>query len=143
MENKYMQTAKEMLLQRENATCVVLWEERDGNPYISEEKGIRPLMELLAKGETFEKAYIADKVIGKAAAFLAVYGGAAAVYAKIISSAAKEVFKEAGIKCEYEKEVPYIINRAGTGRCPMESAVWDEKDPAAAYEILKEKTKIS
>lgn len=141
MENKCMALAKELLAQKAERTCVVVWPKETGKePFISEAKGIRPLMEILESGENvLSDASIADKVIGKAAAFLAVYGGAKDVYAKVISQAAHQVFVDAGLPCEYEKAVPYIINRAGTGRCPMESAVWDIKDAKEAYEILKEK----
>ena len=140
MEDRYRQAAKELLAQKEETTCVVVWQDdMKKEPYISEYKGIRPLMELLEKGESLEGAYIADKVIGKAAAYLAVYGKASYVYAKVISTAAKEVLEKAGVYGEYEEEVPYIINRAGTGRCPMESAVWETEDAREAYEILKEK----
>lgn len=140
MENKYMQQAKNLLAQKEENTCAIIWKDDAGKePYVSEYKGIRPVMELLKKGESLEGAYIADKVIGKAAAFLMVYGGAVSVYARVISGAAKDVFSKAGVCCEFEKEVPYIINRTGDGRCPMESAVWDVEDAAEAYHILKRK----
>lgn len=140
MENKYMQQAKELLAQKEENTCAIVWKADAGKePYVSEYKGIRPIMELLKKGESLKGAFIADKVIGKAAAFLMVYGGAVSVYARVISGAAKDIFSKAGICCEFEKEVPYIINRAGDGKCPMESAVWDVEDAAEAYHILKRK----
>lgn len=140
MREEMMNTAKQMLAEKSERTCVVVWEGEEKEAYVSRQKGIRPLMELLAvEKEPFRGGVIADKVFGRAAAFLAVYGKAEAVYANIISETAYSLLKEAGIPCEYVKIVPYIINRAKTGKCPMEEAVWNIDDCEEAYLILKQK----
>ena len=145
MENKYMQQAKELLAQKEENTCAIVWKADAGKePYVSEYKGIRPIMEFLKKGESLKGAYIADKVIGKAAAFLMVYGGAVSVYARVISGAAKDVFSKAGVCCEFEKEVPYIINRKDDGICPVEVLCKDCVTAAQCLPLIREfVTKIS
>ena len=67
------------------------------------------------------KAQIADKVIGKGAAALIALGQAEAVYADVISENALPLFEDAGIRTTYATRAPYIINRAGTGQCPVET----------------------
>ena len=68
-----------------------------------------------------QNAQLADKVIGKGAAALIVLGKMKEVYADIISTPALSLLRAAGIKTSFGKEVPFIINRAQTGRCPLES----------------------
>lgn len=65
-------------------------------------------------------AYVADKVIGKGAAALMILGGVAGVYADVISESAVALFSSAGIGISYAERVPAIINRKGTGICPVE-----------------------
>ena len=42
---------------------------------------------------------------------------------------AERIFLHYGIIYEYDTQVPLIINRKGTGICPMEDAVKDIEDP--------------
>lgn len=65
-------------------------------------------------------AEVADKVVGKAAASLMVLASIGGVYADAFSQPAFDMLQKAGIKVEYGKIVPHIINRAGTGMCPLE-----------------------
>lgn len=85
-------------------------------------------------------ADVADKVVGKAAALMFVLGGVKRVYASVISQSALNVLNTHGVETVYEKLVPYIINRAGNGPCPMEYAVRDTEDPQTAYKILLKAT---
>lgn len=106
----------------------------------SQLKGIAPMMLWIEEApDHFRGACIADKVIGKAAAMLAVYGGAQEVYALMISEPASEYLKSRGISFAYEKIVPQILNRAQDGFCPMESLCLTIDAPEEAYEALKEK----
>lgn len=124
-------------LETEGLTCLV---SRDGEFYCSREHGIRPLMTWLREDPVFCRGGMAaDRVIGKAAAMLFVYGGIRAVYAGVISELALAVFEKAGIAVEYGRLVPHIINRDHTGYCPMETLVADLDDPAEAYARLDEK----
>ncbi len=63
---------------------------------------------------------LADKVVGKGAAALMILGGIKAVYADVISIPALNLLNDAHIQVEYANVVPNIINRAGTGVCPVE-----------------------
>ena len=102
----------------------------------SKERGIKPLMELYEKGQSLSGFSAADKVVGKAAAFLYVLLNIDEVYACVLSDRAKKVLESAGIKAECDCIVPSIKNRMGTGMCPMEQAVWDISSPEKAYEAI-------
>lgn len=102
------------------------------------EHGIKTLLSL--EPGSLTGAFVADKIVGKAAAMLLVRGGTIEVYAEIISEPALEVLKKHKIICLYGTLVPNIINRDKTGICPMEEAVLGIDDVKTAYEILVDKT---
>ena len=70
------------ILKEEHLSCIV-----SQNNHIYKEKadGIRPILTLLDKG-VLKDAQIADKVIGKAAAMMLVFGGIKEVHAGVILS---------------------------------------------------------
>jgi len=85
-------------------------------------RGIIDLYELLQNSPgVLDKAVIADKVVGKGAAALMALGHVAQVHARVMSSDALALLAEEGITASYDIEVASIINRAGTGRCPVET----------------------
>ncbi len=121
-----------------DATCVLYRTEEDIQ--ISREKGIRPLVLWMAEDKNaLRGAAVADRIVGRAAAFLAVYGGAQAVYGEVMSEGAVSVLKNAGVAYRYKTLTDKIINRRGDGPCPMEQAVAGITDPAQAAAILKAK----
>lgn len=88
--------------------------------------GVSDLLRLLKEDDGFLRgASVADKVIGKAAAGLMIYGDVKEVYGDTVSTSAIELFHENGIALRFNKKVPYIINRAGDGWCPMEKACYE------------------
>ena len=103
----------------------------------SRERGVAPLLSFLASGEIPKGCVAADRVVGKAAAFLYVLLGVRAVHARVVSVHAIEVFRHYDISWSAEEQVEAIRNRAGTGFCPMESAVRDVTDAAAVPRILR------
>lgn len=114
----------------------------DEEVFTSQKQGIAPIMELLETNKKMlEGAYIADKVIGKAAALLLVKGGIKELYADIISEHALSVLKEKQIIVTYGALVPFIKNRRKDGMCPMEETVLEIESPEDAYIKLKEKIK--
>lgn len=135
MKNRLRQ-AKEKLI-GEGLSCVIMI---DGNsPICSGAIGIKPLMQELRRDrQAFAGGVIADKVVGKAAALLAVLGGAEAVYGCVMSRTAVEVLTNHHIYYEYDSSVPFIENRTRTGKCPMEAAVWEIEEPALAFDVLEE-----
>ena len=122
-------------------TCVLCKEDR---VYISQYRGVKPLMTWLEKGTDLKDFSAADKVVGKATAMLYSLLGVRELYAGVISHAALEVLQEHNIPTSYGKLVDHIQNRAKTGLCPMESATLSIRDPKdapaairAALEALK------
>lgn len=122
------------LLEQGNYTCVLC---RDGSTVTDSRRGVRPLLELLESETDFHGYTAADKVVGKAAAFLYCLLGVKALYAGVISQPALSVLEGAGITVRYGTFVPAIRNRAGDGFCPMETAVWELSDPALAPDAIR------
>lgn len=101
-------------------TCVVA----SGGKVIftSNDRGVKPLVEYCHRfgKDRREDAALADKVIGRAAALLAILSGITELYARVLSVSALEELKAAGIPAGCETMAEAIRNRAGTGLCPME-----------------------
>lgn len=129
--------AKEALKQ-DGYTCVLC---RDDEIVTSCDRGVKPLVALKQSKRDFAGFCCADKVVGKATAFLYVLLGVKAVYALVISKSALDVLLNNNIIVEYESLVENIINRKGDGICPFESAVLCENNPQKAYEIIRAKMK--
>lgn len=100
-------------------------------------RGVRPLLDFLERSRDWHSYCAADKVVGKAAAFLYQLMGIQALYAHVVSEPAVKVLENAGIALTYGTRVPAIRNRTDTGFCPMETAVWDVQDPEEALTVLK------
>ena len=81
----------------------------------------------------------ADKVVGKATAYLYVLLRVREIYAQVISEPAAEVLQAKGIHVQYGKMVPNIINRKGDGICPFEAAVMEITEPVMAYDAILHK----
>ena len=127
--NKDLEQAKALLENNEEYTCAAC---RAGESFASEEHGVRPLMRWLNEGTDLSGASAADRIVGKAAAFLYVLLGVRTVYAPLMSVPARETLCAHGIEAIADAVVPAIRNRTDTGFCPMESAVWDISDPHEA-----------
>lgn len=116
-------------------TCVLV---RGGEVLSSSERGIRPMMTWIGDGTDLTGFSVADRIVGKAAAMLFCKAGIVAVWGDVMSESAAGVLREAGIPFACETRTSAIINRAGTGPCPMEAAVEGIRDPGAAYLTLRE-----
>ena len=127
--------AKE-LLTTEGYTCVIL---KGDVCYNSTKRGIAPLMGYLADGIHMQGFFAADKVVGKAAAYLYVLLEIAELYVGVISVPALEVLQRFHIPVTYDTLVPAIRNRTDTGFCPMETAVLNIQFADEAYKVLKAK----
>lgn len=117
-------------------TCVLC---RGEVIYTSTERGVKPLLDWLDSGVDFRGFTAADKVVGKAAAFLYVLLGVEEVYAHVMSRSAMEVLEEGGIPYQCGLAAQWIINRKGTGRCPMEEAVSGISAPGEALPAIRER----
>lgn len=116
-----LQKAK-MLLNETGNTCVLC-----GDDVILTDKrrGVRPLLDLIEGNVNVVGFSVADKVVGKAAAYLYCLLKIKCLYARVISEPALDVLQQAGITVEYDQLVAAIQNRTKDGFCPMESAVWN------------------
>ena len=124
-------------------TCIV--RTAAGKILTSDAHGIRPpLLWLRSSAKPGEDpdllrgAVVSDKVIGKAAALLFCHGGVRSIWAEKMSEAAVEFLDSQGIAYAYDELVPAILNREGTGLCPMEQKVLTVDDPAQAFRIFDE-----
>ncbi len=104
----------------------------------SNEKGVAPFFSAVTE-LTLEKASLADKIVGKAVAFLSVYGSIVSVYALVASESAVAVLTEYNISIEAETVVPMIVNPTGDDQCPIEKMVAACTTPEEAYAVLKGK----
>ena len=129
-----MMNLKEKLL-AENCTCVLA--DHKNILMLSYEKGVMPLYQYIkTHGKSVQPLYLADKIVGSAAALLAVYLGVKDVYTPIISEGAIAIFTHQHITFKYETIVPYINNRSKDGQCPMETAVQSVLDCEKGYAII-------
>ena len=120
------------LLETGGYTCVLC----HGDTVLTDDRrGIRPLLDFYRSGQDLRNFSAADKVVGKAAAFLYRLLGIKALYASVISTPALAVLQD--ISVEFTAEVPAIQNRTQTGFCPMESAVWGIEDAEEALSAIE------
>lgn len=117
-------------------TCVLC---RDDIMYTSTERGVKPLLDWLDSDTDVKGFSAADKVVGNGAAFLYVLLGVKEVYAHVMSEAASDTLAENGIRFQCDISVKNIINRAGTGKCPMEEAVSGMSEPGEALEAIRKR----
>lgn len=109
--NKDLEQAKALLENNEEYTCAAC---RAGESFASEEHGVRPLMRWLNEGTDLSGASAADRIVGKAAAFLYVLLGVRTVYAPLMSVPARETLCAHGIEAIADAVVPAIRNRTDT-----------------------------
>lgn len=112
---------------------------RGEDVFTSTDRGVKPLLDLLDSGNPAGSFCAADKVVGKAAAFLYVLLGAESIYVDVISKPALEILEKYGITAEYDTLTEAIRNRTNTGFCPMETAVMDINEPLEALEAVRKK----
>ncbi len=129
-----LQKAKE-LLQTGSCTCVLC---KGEETHSSTQRGVKPLLAWLEQTPDWQGYCAADRVVGRAAAFLYLLMGVKQLYAEVLSQHALRLLEQHHIECEYGRLVPAIRNRAGDGFCPMESAVRNIDDPDEAVSVIKQ-----
>ena len=129
--------AKDMIHNGE-AECIVV---KDGRIVAVEKgRGISPLLKLYdEQGSLMQDSVIVDKVIGRAAAFITIKGGASEVYGKIMAEDAKALLEEHNIKVSYMLLVPYIMNNQRNGLCPLEDSVKGITSPDEALPAMRKR----
>ncbi len=115
----------------------ILWENKIIHK--SKDKGIKPIVRLLKqKSEPLKYKIIFDKVMGRAAALLLVYGRVGEVHALVGSREAEKVFKKYKVYYQFKKRVNYIKGEKGRKVCPFEKLARG-KNPESFYKLAKNK----
>ena len=112
--------------QKTNWTCVLI---KNGKIiYRSKKERFFPLLFCLKnKKSLLRNAMVYDKIVGRAAACLMIYGRVKSVMTPVISRSALAEFRKTKIKVEYKKITGRIMNRAGDDLCPMEKLSRNKK----------------
>lgn len=107
-----------------------------GSVMLAQGRGIMPLWEIYSRApHALKGAMVADKVIGLGAAALMAAAGVSAAYAPAVSRRAYDFMRTHGIDVAASSIAPFIINRAGTGQCPLESLLEDKEESGYLDEI--------
>ncbi len=129
------EAAKRMVRENE-ADCVVL--KSGAIVHAGHGRGVGPLVRLYdSSPETLYGAVVVDKVIGRAAAFMAILGGAVHVHGLVMGRGAEELLAAHGIEASHDRLVECIMNRSNDGPCPLEAAVSGIQDPEEALVAIR------
>ena len=136
--NNNLEKAIKILEEEKDLTLVLVLNE---DIYKSSEKGIKPLLQLLNSGKNYLNYSAADKIVGKAAAMLYKLLNVNDIYGEVMSIRAINFLEQNNINFKYKIKTNEIINRKGTGICPMEQTVLNIENPTEAKKLLENKLK--
>ena len=134
---KNLEQAK-LLLFNENYTFVAVNYDK---VLTSKERGVKPLLNIIDNGKNLQDFAVADKVVGKAAAFLYIKLQVKNLYVSVCSLPAKELLLKSGVNLICDTIVDRIISRDKLGLCPMEQACIDVDDVDFAEVKIRETLK--
>lgn len=120
------------------ADCIVI---QNGKvAALAKGRGLSPLLNLyLDNPGIFKGSVVVDKVIGRAAAFVIISGGAVQAHGELISEDAIALLKKHDISVSGSKIVPRILNRKMDGICPLEQSVLGITEPAQALTAMQKR----
>ena len=105
--------------------------------FASEKDRLLPLLEYIDTcGSDHQQVVIFDKIMGNAAALLAVKAGCQEVYSPLGSQLAITTLDKHRIRYHLTEIVPYILRSDGEDMCPMEKLSID-KDPEEFYQAIR------
>jgi hypothetical protein len=136
--NNNLEKAIKILEEEKDLTLVLVLNE---DIYKSSEKGIKSLLQLLNSGKNYLNYSAADKIVGKAAAMLYKLLNVNDIYGEVMSIKAINFLEQNNINFKYKIKTNEIINRKGTGICPMEQTVLNIENPTEAKKLLENKLK--
>lgn len=124
------------LIQAGQAKCVLI---NDSDIIALENgRGVSPLLTIYeTHHDQMAGATVVDKVVGRAAAAIAICGGVSHVHGELMSEDAVEFLEQNGVTVSYTKLVPRILNQKLDGLCPLEQSVLGIEDPVEALAALK------
>lgn len=101
--------------------------------------GIKPLYTAyMTIKDQMKDASCSDRVIGKAAAWIYREADIKELYCDVITTRAKNLLVDNGIKLVFIEEVDFIENREKNGMCPVELLAKDEDDFDSLLSNIKE-----
>ncbi len=104
--------------------------------------GLKPIFETFEEiGPEIKDSVVADRILGKASAFLFRYAGVKSVYTPQATKGAVAVLIVGGIPSQVEKLIPFIKNNTGDNKCPFEKILEGVESPKKAFELLKTRIK--
>jgi hypothetical protein len=105
--------------------------------FASKKDRLLALMEYLdAYGAICQTVTIYDKVMGNAAALLAVRANASEIYSPLGSELAVKTLQQHNIRYHISQIVPCIMRDDGQAMCPMEELSL-EKEPEEFYKVMQ------
>ena len=110
--------------------------EDDRLVYTSNKDGLLPLLGYIDRFAHYHQVVIFDKVIGNAAALLAIKANCREVYSPLGSQIAARTLDKHNITNHISELVPFIRKPDGTDMCPMEKLSIDTV-PEEFYETIK------
>lgn len=128
-----LERAKERLSEGEYTLVLC----RGDQSHTDTRRGMAPLLALLDAGTDLAGFAAADKVVGKAAAFLYLRLGVGELYAGVLSRPAYDLLVAHGVTAAYGQLTDAIRNRAGDGYCPMETVTLPLSDPLEAEQAIR------
>ena len=136
-ETDPVETGRRMIAEGK-AECVVI---RGGRMFSERGRGVSPLLEFHDHREAgfLRGATVVDKVIGRAAAMIAIAGGATRVHGELMSEDAKALLESRGVTVSYGTLVPRILNADRSDLCPLEKSVEGIDDPEQALTALRKR----
>ena len=136
-QKKELDRAK-MLIRTGKAECVLV---KNGKiTHIERGRGVSPLLRLYDRNpDAMRGGIIVDKVIGRAAAAIAISGGAAFVHGELMSEDAQRYLKEYNIAASHVLMVHRILNRKRDGLCPLEQSVSGISNPQQAMSAMRKR----
>lgn len=104
----------------------------------SKSHGISDLLAMIDElGSLTDGASLADSIVGRAAALLCVYSKIVAIYGETMSEGGASILNGNGVRYQFGKLVPKILNRKKDAICPFDKAVAGIQDATLALERLK------
>ncbi len=104
--------------------------------HASNKRGLLPILEYLQMFDDYHQIVIFDKLLGNAAALLAIKANCRELYSPLGSQIATKTLDKYSIKYYINEIVPNIQRPGGFDICPMEKLSVD-KGPEDFYELIR------
>lgn len=116
-------------VKNEGCTCALTL----GNViFKSKDKSVQPLLDWMNSGNNYMGYMLADKIVGKAAAFIMIAMGIREIYAQVISEPAKALLEKEHVVVNADLVVPEILDKDKAEKDPLERAVESYENAAEA-----------